>query len=233
MAKKKLVRFREMEGFGHVVQPKTEEVLHKDHSLKGKWAEEVFGNDHPITLELGCGKGEYTIGLARKYPDRNFIGVDIKGARIWRGAKTAREESLENVFFLRTSIDFITAFFAPGEVQEIWITFPDPQPAKPRKRLTSPLFLGRYVQFLKEGGLLHLKSDSRELHDYTKLESLPAFNQSRPSPFEQVIATDDLYGDSGAKLPLEVREWMEIKTFYETRWLAEGKKITYLQYLHK
>ena len=154
MGKDKIRRFEENATFRCVVQPEFEEIFRKDYRLKGRWREDFFGNPNPIVLELGCGRGEYTVSLAERFSDRNFIGVDIKGARLWRGAKTATENAMPNVAFLRTRIEFIDSFFAPGEVDEIWITFPDPQLRKNRvkKRLTAPLFLERYARFLKPGG---------------------------------------------------------------------------------
>ena len=149
MGKDKIRKFKENETFRCLVQPPMDEVLHKDHPLKGHWGTEVFGNDHPIILELGCGKGEYTIALAERFPENNYIGVDIKGARLWKGAKYATEHAMPNVAFLRTRIDFIDSLFGPGEVSEIWLTFSDPQPKKPNKRLSSPIFLERYSHFLK------------------------------------------------------------------------------------
>src|SRR6056297_2021303 len=159
-----------METFERVFQPRFDDVFRKDHLLKGRWSAEVFGNDRPIVLELGCGKGEYTIGLAEADPDRNYIGVDIKGARIWKGAKIAHEKELVNVAFLRTRIEFIESFFSPGEVEEIWITFPDPQLKRRRnkKRLTGSLFLNKYRNFLRDHGLVHLKTDSDLLYAYTR-----------------------------------------------------------------
>ena len=149
MGKDKIRKFKENETFRCLIQPPMDEVLHKDHPLKGRWGSEVFGNDRPIILELGCGKGEYTIALAERFPENNYIGVDIKGARLWKGAKYATEHALPNVAFLRTRIDFIDSLFGPGEVSEIWLTFSDPQPKKPNKRLSSPIFLERYSHFLK------------------------------------------------------------------------------------
>ena len=161
--KDKLRKFRENETFENLLQPTTAEVFQKDHPMKGNWGEKMFGNNNPIILELGCGKGEYTIALAEKFPQNNYIGVDIKGARLWKGAKYATEKSLKNVAFLRTRIEFIDSIFAQGEVSEIWLTFSDPQPNKPRKRLSSPLFLERYSHILKEDGIIHLKTDSQLL----------------------------------------------------------------------
>lgn len=171
MGKDKIRRFAENATFRCVVQPGFEEVFRKDYALKGKWNRDFFGNDRPIVLELGCGRGEYTVALGERFPERNFIGVDVKGARLWRGAKTATENGMKNVAFLRTRIEFIDSCFAPGEVDEIWITFPDPQLNKNRikKRLTAPQFLAMYARFLREGGMINLKTDSVHLHEYTKI----------------------------------------------------------------
>jgi len=165
--KKKLQRFADISSMDWVIEPTMEDIKDGTFPLKGKWHKEVFKNDNPIVLELGCGKGEYAVGLGKKYPDKNFIGVDIKGARIWYGANTVREEKLENIAFLRTRIDFIEAFFDENEIDEIWLTFSDPQRKRPRKRLTSRLFIGRYMKFLKKGGIIHLKTDSDLLFEST------------------------------------------------------------------
>ena len=157
MGKDKIRRFRENETFPNLFQASFEEVYRKDYALKGAWNEKVFGNKNPLVLELGCGKGEYTLALARLNKSVNYIGVDVKGARLWRGAKTALEEKLDNVAFIRTRIELIESFFAPGEVSQIWITFPDPQPRKENKRLTSPRFLNRYLLFLAPDAVIHLK----------------------------------------------------------------------------
>ena len=206
-----------MDSFGHVIQPPFEDVFRKDHMLKGKWNEQFFKNNNPIVLELGCGKGEYTVELARNNIDKNFLGVDIKGARMWRGARTAFEEKMKNVGFLRTSIELIESFFSTAEVDEIWITFPDPQLKKRRnkKRLTGPRFLNSYSNFLKPDGLIHLKTDSRELYDYT-------LGLIKNNPVQLIEATHDLYDGMRANEPLA------IKTYYEQIFLEQGKKITYL-----
>ena len=187
MGKDKLRKFKENETFTCLVQPRTDEVFGKDHPLKGHWGEKMFGNDRPIVVELGCGKGEYTIDLALRNPGCNYIGVDIKGARLWKGAKYATEHSLRNVAFLRTRIEFIESLFAPEEVSEIWITFADPQIGREKKRLTSPLFLSRYRNFLKKGGIVHLKTDSRYLHEYTRAIA-------EQNGLEILACTSDLYG---------------------------------------
>ncbi|WP_281670742.1 tRNA (guanosine(46)-N7)-methyltransferase TrmB [Rikenella microfusus] len=219
MGKNKLRKFSENLTFRCMVQPAFDEIFRKDHPLKGRWREDFFRNDRPIVLELGCGRGEYTVGLAAAHPEVNYIGVDIKGARMWRGAKTATEQGMDNVAFLRTRIEFIGSFFAPDEVDQIWITFPDPQMNKRRvnKRLTAPGFLERYAQFIKADGIVHLKTDSGHLHEYTK--AVLAANGIVPS-----VCCDDIYGKGIADAKLS------IKTTYESRFLAEGLPITYLQW---
>ena len=217
--KNKLARFAENETFECLVQPQFEEIFHKDHQLKGNWGSKFFGNNNPIVLELGCGRGEYTVALANMYPDKNFIGVDIKGARMWRGAKTATENEMSNVAFLRTRIEFIESFFGKDEISEIWITFPDPQLKKARvkKRLTGTLFLAKYADFLKSDGWINLKTDCRHLHDYTK--AVVDHNG-----LECEVANTDIYG-TGFADPL-----LSIKTRYEGIFLDRGVKITYLRF---
>ncbi|MDX1477659.1 MAG: tRNA (guanosine(46)-N7)-methyltransferase TrmB [Saprospiraceae bacterium] len=188
--------------------------------LKGCWGARHFGNAHPLTLELGCGKGEYTVGLGRRYPDRNFIGVDIKGARIWKGATQSHREALSNVAFLRTRIECITAFFGPGEVDEIWITFPDPFPrdSKVNRRLTAPVFLKRYRMLLKKRGLVHLKTDDPGLYAFT-LETIEA-----DPACDLLYASDDVYAGDLAY------DELAIQTFYERMHLADGRTIKYLRF---
>ena len=185
-------------------------------------------NSNPITLELGCGKGDYTLSLARIHPERNYIGVDIKGARLWRGAKTAVEEPLNNVAFIRTRIELIDRFFAEGEVSEIWLTFCDPQLKKPNKRLSSPRFLDTYSHFLAPQSVMHLKTDSQELYDYTLNEVLPTRD------VEIIAHTNDLYSDNlSTSQPINASTLSEARmtqTFYEKMFLAEGKPITYIQW---
>lgn len=219
MGKNKFKRFRENETFGCLVQPQFEEIFRKDHKYKGRWGSEMFGNDNPIVLELGCGRGEYTVAMGEMFPDKNFIGIDIKGARLWRGAKTATENEMRNVAFIRTRIEFIGSFFAEREVDEIWITFPDPQLRKSRvkKRLTSPAFLKAYAGFLSGGGTISLKTDSRHLHDYTK-----ALAEANGLSIEECCA--DIYGEDYAD------ELLSVKTTYETKFLAQGLPITYLKF---
>ncbi|MBR5856439.1 MAG: tRNA (guanosine(46)-N7)-methyltransferase TrmB [Bacteroidales bacterium] len=217
-SKDKLRKFRENETFGCLFQPKTEEVLGKPYSMRGKWGKEVFGNNNPITLELGCGKGEYTIALAQKFPDRNFIGIDIKGARLWKGAKFATENKMKNVLFIRTRIEFITSLFDAGEISEIWITFPDPQLKRPRKRLTGTMFLERYKQFLPENGIINLKTDSKYLHNYT-------LALAQQNSLDILEANNDIYGSGRAD------EILSIKTFYEAHYIKRGLEITYLAFM--
>ena len=217
-SKNKLKRFKENEQFKNVIQPDREAVKN-GFTLKGNWASH-FGNDNPIVLELGCGKGEYTIGLAQHHPHKNFIGIDIKGARLWRGAKTALEENLDNVAFLRTQIELIDELFAENEVSEIWITFPDPQIKfkRTKHRMTNREFLDRYKGILNKGGLMHLKTDSEFMHGYT-LGILQGLG------LDIIYANHDVYKNEGS--PTEV---LNIQTFYEKQYLEKGKPITYIQF---
>ena len=219
-SKNKLKRFRENETFDNVVQPTREEVVSNAFKLKGNWNKDFFKNDHPIVLELGCGKGEYSVNLAKRFPDKNFIGVDIKGARFWRGAKTALEEEMTNVGFLRTQIELIDHCFSEDEVSEIWITFPDPQIKYKRikHRLTNKEFLDKYRSILKTSGTINLKTDSEFMHGYT-LGLLQGLNE------EILYAHHDVYGSDG--VPKEVTE---IQTFYEKQYLEIDKKITYIKF---
>ncbi|MGN0189486.1 MAG: tRNA (guanosine(46)-N7)-methyltransferase TrmB [Candidatus Cryptobacteroides sp.] len=233
MGKDKLRKFRENETFGCLVQPRTEEVFRTDHPLKGHWGESFFGNDRPIVVELGCGKGEYTIDLALRNPSCNYIGVDIKGARLWKGAKYATEHSLPNVAFLRTRIEFIESLFAAGEVSEIWITFADPQIGREKKRLTSPLFLERYRHFIKPGGIVHLKTDSPYLHEYSRL-------MAQVNSLNILAASRDIYGADRESLYKSemasvcgtgaIDALFQVQTFYESQYLAKGIPITYLAF---
>ena len=225
MGHHKLERFAENLTFPNLFQVSFETLQQEGFSLRGGWCG-YFGNENPITLELGCGKGDYTIALARLHPDRNYIGIDIKGARLWRGAKTGIEEQMRNVAFIRTRIELIEQFFAPDEVSEIWITFPDPQPKKEHKRLTSERFLGYYKHFLRPGSPIHLKTDSQELHDYTRNEVIPN------GAYRIEYATTDLYATPAAAHP-EIpclTEAQMTHTFYERMFLAQGKPITYLKF---
>jgi tRNA (guanine-N7-)-methyltransferase len=216
MGKDKLRKFEENKLFKHVFQPAFSDMTNPDAGFKGNWNKK-FGNFNPTVLELGCGKGEYTVALSRKYPDRNFVGVDIKGARLWRGAKTVKEENIPNAAFLRIRIEFIENFFAQDEIDEIWITFPDPQINRPRKRLTSPLFLDRYRKFLKKGGAVHLKTDSKMLYDYT-------LNVINENSFSLLSSYTDIYTQNLDD------ELLGIKTFYEAQYAAKGIPVTYLKF---
>lgn len=238
MGHDKLRKFAENETFSCLLQPSSQELLQdgyfslRDHEIKGHWNERMFDKERPIVLELGCGKGEYTIDLARRNPDCNYIGVDIKGARLWKGAKYAHENGLGNVAFLRTRIEFITSFFASGEVSEIWLTFSDPQMKSENSRLTSPLFLERYRSFLKPGGIVHLKTDSTFLHQYSRAVV-------EQNGLAKLACTDDLYGTPRTELLLTAEEaaeskvdaLYEVQTFYEKMFLAKGLKITYLRFM--
>lgn len=219
MSKNKLSRFAEMKTFPNVIEPEFGEVFNKDYRLKGKWHQAVFKNDNPIVLELGCGKGEYTVNLAHRYPGYNFIGIDIKGARMWRGAKTAVEENIPNAVFLRTRIDFITSFFDKDEVTAIWITFPDPQPKKGRKRLVSTKFLTRYQQIIRDNATIHLKTDNSNVYQYT-------LAIIRENKLNLRHAENDIHALNNSELE-EVRK---IQTFYEKQFLEENKKIKYIAF---
>lgn len=221
MGKGKLAKFAEMETFENVFQYPYSVIDNVPFEMKGRWREQYFHNNNPIVLELGCGKGEYTVELAKLYPDMNFIGVDIKGARMWTGAKKALEESQKNVAFLRTSIEIIDRFFDKDEVQEIWLTFSDPQMKNPRKRLTSTYFMNRYRHFLVDGGIIHLKTDSNFLFTYTsymvKENSLPV-----------LFCTTDLYHTPG--VDEETKKILSIQTYYESMWIERGLNIKYMKF---
>lgn len=230
--KNKLQRFAEMKHFNNTVEPRLDEIKgaegeekFKPHPMKGRWKKDFFQNQNPLVLELGCGKGEYSVGLGRKYPDKNFLGVDIKGARMFVGAKEAMDEDLTNVGFLRTRIDFIDLFFEPNEVDEIWITFPDPQLRKNRirKRLTGKLFTDRYKKFLKPGGIIHLKTDNTTLYEYT-------LEQIEEHGFGLLFETANLYEEGIVGMDEDVREILGIKTHYETLFSAKGFKIKYIKF---
>ena len=250
MGHDKLRKFAENETFSCLLQPSSKELLAdgyanlRDHEVKGRWRERMFPHsqapaDSGIVLELGCGKGEYTIDLALRDPSRNYVGVDIKGARLWKGAKYATQHSLPNVAFLRTRVEFISAFFAPGEVSEIWLTFSDPQFRSENSRLSSPVFLERYRSFLKPGGLVHLKTDSRFLHEYTKAVC-------KVNGLELTACTADLYGAARVAADSRVAadfksaaattaatataEATAVQTFYEKMFLEQGYPITYMAF---
>ena len=219
--KNKLQKFAENKTFDNLFEYSYERIMAEGFPLKGRWSE-FFHNSNPIVLELGCGKGEYTVGLARVHPDINYIGVDIKGARMWRGLTQARDEGLQNVAFIRTRIDQIEHFFGPGEVSEIWVTFPDPHPGEgernARHRLTSPEFLERYRKIVGENGILNLKTDSPIMYEFTLHEVI----EKQHLPL--LYASDDLYANDD---DLEVKH---IRTFYEQMWLDQGLTIKYLRF---
>ena len=217
MSKGKLAKFADMKEYPHVFEAPASAVIEEQFDMKGRWGRDFFKNDNPIVLELGCGRGEYTVGLAKKFPDKNFIGVDIKGARMWSGATQSYKEGMKNVAFLRTNIEFIDRFFSSGEVSEIWLTFSDPQMKKATKRLTSTYFMERYRRFLKDGGLIHLKTDSNFMFTYTtymvRLNGLPV-----------EFRTEDLYHSD------LVDDILSIKTYYEQQWLERGLSIKYMKF---
>jgi tRNA (guanine-N7-)-methyltransferase len=219
-SKNKLRRFNENETFSNVVQPTRDELVSSNFKLKGNWREEVFKNNNPLVLELGCGKGEYSVALAQKYPDKNFIGIDIKGARFWRGAKTAIEENIPNVAFLRTQIELIDHAFAENEVDEIWITFPDPQIKykRTKHRMTNATLLERYKQILKPEGVVNLKTDSEFMHGYT-------LGLLHGAGHDVLYANHNVYKQEGS--PEEVTS---IQTFYESQYLEQDKPITYIRF---
>jgi tRNA (guanine-N7-)-methyltransferase len=218
VAKKKLKRFAENLTFPHLFQL-TYDELSKGFHLKGKWHSQFFNNNHPITLELGCGKGEYTIFLAKKHPDRNYIGIDIKGARLWKGCRIAQDDGMKNVAFIRARIQLIEYYFGPGEIDQVWITFPDPhiKDSDEQKRLTSPYFLARYREIMQPDGIIHLKTDNGGLFNYTR-------KMAEREGHRLLVADDDIYhsgyeGDASA-----------ITTFYEEKFLAEGVTSKYIQF---
>lgn len=226
MGKNKLKKFIEMETFDNVFQCGARELLPDTqvYPMAGHWREQYFHNDNPIVLELGCGRGEYTVGLAQKYPDKNFIGVDIKGARMWAGAKEAIQKGLKNVAFLRTNIEIIGSFFSSDEIDEIWITFCDPQMKKATKRLTSTYFMQRYQQIVKPNGIIHLKTDSPFLYAYTT-------EMLRLNPYPILYTTDDLYGQAtDGKTDKHALDASALQTHYEKQWLDRGLTIKYIKW---
>ncbi len=218
MGKNKLQKFEDMSSYPHVFQYPFAALQEKGFEMKGKWNELFFRNNHPIVLELGCGKGEYTVGLGKLFPEKNFIGIDIKGARMWTGAKQALNEGMKNVAFLRTHIELINYFFAPDEISEIWITFPDPQMNKVNKRMTSTRFMKMYRQILNREGIIHLKTDSNFMYTYT-------CEMIKSNQFPVLVETDDLYNSQLAN------EILSIQTFYEQQWLDRGLAIKYIKFI--
>lgn len=212
-----MAKFADMAGYPHVFEYPYSVAEEVPFEMRGNWCGRFFKNDHPMVLELGCGRGEYTVGLGRLFPDKNFIGVDIKGARMWTGATESLQAGMKNVAFLRTNIEIIDRFFAPGEVSEIWLTFSDPQMKKATKRLTSTYFMERYRRFLKDGGIVHLKTDSNFMFTYTR-----CMIERNRLPVE--VMTEDLYHSGMAD------EILGIKTYYEQQWLARGLSIKYIKF---
>ena len=221
MSKGKLAKFADMAKYENVFQYPYSVVENVPFEMRGHWNEEYFHNDNPIVLELGCGKGEYTVGLAKLFPNVNFIGVDIKGARMWTGATQAINEGLKNVAFLRTNIEIIERFFTEDEVQEIWLTFSDPQMKNPRKRLTSTYFMNRYRKFLKDGGLVHLKTDSNFLFTYT-------IYMVERNKLPLLVRTEDLYHTDG--FDEQTNTILNIQTYYESMWIERGLNIKYMKF---
>ena len=224
MSKGKLAKFADMETYENVFQYPYSVVEHVPFEMQGHWHEQYFHNNNPIVLELGCGKGEYTVGLAKRYPHMNFIGVDIKGARMWTGATQAIKEGMKNVAFLRTNIEIIDRFFAPDEVTEIWLTFSDPQMKNPRKRLTSTFFMNRYRRFLIDKGIIHLKTDSNFLFTYTTY-------MVEKNHLPLVLSTSDLYAENSENSDYsEYSEAASIQTYYEQMWIDRGLNIKYMKF---
>jgi tRNA (guanine-N7-)-methyltransferase len=217
MGKNKLQKFADMAAYPHVFEYPYSVAENIPFEMKGKWHEKFFKNSNPIVLELGCGRGEYTVGLGRMFPDKNFIAVDIKGARMWSGATESISEGLTNVAFLRTNIEIIERFFAEGEVSEIWLTFSDPQMKKATKRLTSTYFMNRYRQFLKPDGIIHVKTDSNFMFTYTRY-------MIEENKLPVLFITEDLYHSN------LVDDILGIKTYYEQQWLDRGLSIKYIKF---
>lgn len=230
--KNKLKRFADVAEFENVFEPNLAQVIDANnggailpHPMRGKWASDFFGNNNKVVLELACGGGEYTVALAKQNPDINFLGIDIKGARLWKGAGIALNNGLSNAGFLRTRIDFITSFFEPNEIDEAWITFPDPQPQKnrARKRLTSPMFIERYKQFFKKGALIHLKHDNDFFFNYT-------LEQIQECGYELVFCSHNIYADLDKLEDDKLREILQVKTYYEDKFSKVGHVIKYLSF---
>ena len=241
MGKNKLARWAELGTFENVIQPEAGSLFRTDHRIKGNWNRDIFRNNNPLILELGCGKGEYTVGLSLLFPECNFIGVDIKGSRMWRGAKTASEQKLKNTAFLRTRIEFIDSFFDTDEVDEIWITFPDPHTGKKNsnKRLTCPWFLNIYRNFLRNRGIIHLKTDNTELFNYTRqlasvnrLEILSLSDDMHSMDPDEITVSDNIITEQSD--PYHKKKAasgiLSINTYYESKFAGMGMKIHYLAF---
>lgn len=224
MAKNKLQKFQDMKSFERVFEPEKKDFIDGNYPLKGKWREEVFKNNNPIVLELGCGKGEYAVGLGEKYPNKNFIGIDIKGSRMWTGAKKINEENINNVAFLRTNVDFVHYFFGENEVNEIWLTFSDPQPKKPNKRLSSKPFIDRYKMFLAPDGIIHLKTDNTSLYLFTKDEIIE-------NNYKELISAKNVYEADWEIFDEEMKQVLGIKTYYEQMFGNKGFKTKYVAFI--
>lgn len=218
MGKNKLKKFAQLDSFSNVLQVPFRDIRHNKHERYGNWNSSFFKNENPIVLELGCGKGEYTVGLAELDTNKNYVGVDIKGSRMWHGASYANEKGLNNVGFLRTHIELISQFFAPNEVSEIWLTFPDPQMKRTNKRLTSTRFINQYRQFLKPGGIIHLKCDSNFQYTYTH-------EMAKHNGFEIIENDDNIYQNE------QSNQTLNIKTYYEKQWIARGIDIKYISFI--
>ena len=223
MAKNKLMKFDEMKTMERVFEPSMAEFIDVDYPLQGNWNKDVFKNNNPIVLELGCGKGEYSVGLGRKYPNKNFVGIDIKGARVWKGAKEANAENLTNVAFLRNVVDFVEHFFAENEVDEIWLTFSDPQPKKANKRLSSREFIKRYKKILKPNGIIHLKTDNTLLYHST-LEEIQEYG------YKTLVNSNNIYEKDWDSFDKETQDILNIRTHYETLFANKGFKIKYVAF---
>ena len=223
MAKNKLQHFADMKTMPFVFEPDTKTVMTDQFHLKGNWRSKFFKNDNPIIVELGCGKGEYTVELAKLFPEHNYIGIDIKGARMWYGANQVRERDMTNVAFVRTKVDFITHIFGNNEIDEIWLTFSDPQKEKPRKRLTSQIFIERYRQVLKTNGIIHLKTDSDLLYDFT-------LDEIKNNGYESLTEARDVYEELVPKVDDHEAKILQIKTNYEAIFSAKGYSIKYCKF---
>lgn len=222
MARRKLMQFAENKLFPHLVEPEIGDILENKFQLKGNWKSQFFKNENNLVIELGCGKGEYCVGLGKIFPDKNFLGLDIKGNRLWRGAKDVEEQSLNNVGFLRSKVDYVEALFGENEVDELWLTFSDPQPKKPERRLSSQKFLDRYKNFLKPGAIIHLKTDNRLLFNST-LEVI------RDNGHKLIYHNFDIY-NTWNEIPEVIKPNLSLKTYFEEKFMQKNYRINYLQF---